>query len=132
MRRNTSTGQWQDLQKAAYMGLRQTGNPIFSGAIGIYNGVIMRSAFDVTNGVSAAGADVPTVKRAVLLGAQSAMMGFGQDNGPTKLTWNEELFDHKRRLEISALTIHGLKKTRYNSVDYGTVVVSTYAAASTF
>jgi len=24
MRRNTSTGQWQDLQKAAYMGLRQT------------------------------------------------------------------------------------------------------------
>jgi hypothetical protein len=38
------------------------------------------------------------------------------------MTWNEELFDHKRRLEISALTIHGLKKTRYNSVDYGTVV----------
>jgi len=132
MRRNTSTGQWQDLQKMAYMGLKQTGNPIFSGAIGIYNGVILRQAFDVTNGVSAAGADVPTVKRAVLLGAQAAMMGFGQDNGPTKLTWNEELFDHKRRLEISALTIHGLKKTRYNSVDYGTVVVSTYAAASTF
>ncbi len=133
MRRNTSTGQWQDLQKAAYMGLRQTGNPIFSGAIGIYNGVILRSAFDVTNGVSAVdGSAVTTVKRAVLLGAQAAMMGFGQDNGPTKLTWNEELFDHKRRLEISALTIHGLKKTRYNSVDYGTIVVSTYAAASAF
>lgn len=133
MRRNTSTGQWQDLQKAAYMGLRQTGNPIFSGAIGIYNGVILRSAFDVTNGVSAVdGSAVTNVKRSVLLGAQAAMMGFGQDNGPTKMTWNEELFDHKRRLEISALTIHGLKKTRYNSVDYGTIVVSTYAAASPF
>lgn len=133
MRRNTSTGQWQDLQKSAYMGLKQTGNPIFSGAIGIYNAVILRSAFDVTTGISAAtGAAVTTVRRAVLLGAQAAMMGFGMDNGPTKITWNEELFDHKRRLEISALTIHGLKKTTYNSVDYGTIVVSTYAAASTF
>jgi hypothetical protein len=59
------------------------------------------------------------------------MMGFGRDNGPEKLTWNEELFDHKRRLEISALTIHGLKKTQYNAVDYGVVVMSSYAAAST-
>jgi hypothetical protein len=32
---------------------------------------------------------------------------------------------------VSAWTIHGLKKTAYNSVDYGTVVVSTYAAAHT-
>lgn len=132
MKRNTSTGQWQELNKWAYMGHKQTGNPIFSGAIGIYNSVILRQAFDVTNGVSAAGADVPTVKRAVLLGGQAAMMAFGQDNGPNKMTWNEELFDHKRRLEISALTIHGLKKTKYNNLDYGTVVVSTYAAASTF
>lgn len=127
MRRNTSTGQFIDLQKAAAMGREETGNKIFSGAIGIYNAVIMRSSIDVTDGVSATGTDVATVRRAVLLGGQAAMMGFGRDNGPNKITWNEELFDHKRRLEISALTIHGLKKTKYNSVDYGTVVMSTYA-----
>lgn len=131
LRRNTSTGQWQDLAKYAAMGSRETGNKIYSGAVGVYNSCIIRSSIDVTNGVSAAGADVPTVKRAVLLGGQAAMMGFGRDNGPEKLTWNEELFDHKRRLEISALTIHGLKKTQYNSVDYGVVVMSSYAAAST-
>lgn len=131
MRRNTSTGQWQDLQKAAWMGREETGNPIFTGAIGMYNGCILRSAYDVTDGVSAAGLDVPTVKRAVLLGGQSAMMAFGRDNSPNKLIWNEELFDHKRRLEISAMTIHGLKKTRYNNLDYGVVVVSTYAVAAT-
>jgi N4-gp56 family major capsid protein len=129
LRRNTSTGQWLDLQKAASMG-RDTGNAIFSGALGIYNACILRSSIDVTNGVSATGTDVATVKRAVLLGAQAAMMGFGRDNGPEKLTWNEELFDHKRRLEISALTIHGMKKTSYNSVDYGVVVMSSYAAAA--
>lgn len=131
LRRNTSTGQWLDLQKAASMGREETGNMIFSGAIGIYNGCIMRSSFDVTQGVSATGTAVANVRRAVLLGGQAAMMGFGRDNGPEKLTWNEELFDHKRRLEISALTIHGLKKTVYNAVDYGVIVMSSYAAAST-
>lgn len=131
MRRNTSTGQWLDLQKAASIGRQETGNKIFSGALGIYNSCILRSAYDVTDGVSAAGADVPTVRRAVLLGGQAAMMGFGRNGGETNITWNEELFDHKRRLEISALTIHGIKKTRFNSVDYGVVVISTYAAAAT-
>lgn len=130
MRANTSTGQWQDLVKAAYMGANRE-FPIYSGAIGEYNSVVLRSAFDVTNGVSAAGAEVTTVKRAVMLGGQAAMMAFGRDNGPGRFRWNEELFDHKRRLEVSAWTIHGLKKTRYNSVDYGTVVVSTYAVAHT-
>ena len=59
------------------------------------------------------------------------MMAFGQDNGPNKYRWNEELFDHKRRMEVSAWTIHGLKKMQFNSVDYGTVVVSTYSVAHT-
>lgn len=131
IRRNTSSGQFIDLNKAAYMGLRQTGNPIFSGALGIYNACVMRSAIDVTPGVSAVdGTSVANARRAVLLGGQAAMIGFGQDNGPSKLIWNEELFDHKRRLEISAMTLHGLKKTRYNSVDYGTIVISTWAAAA--
>ncbi len=130
LRRNTSTGSWQDFAKYAYMG-RGKDSPIFSGAIGMYNGVVLRSSIDVTNGVSAAGADVPTAKRAVLLGGQAVMMGFGNDGSTERYVWNEELFDHKRRMEISAMTIHGMKKTRYNGLDYGTVVVSSYAAAST-
>lgn len=131
MRRNTSTGQWLDIVKAAYQGREETGNPIFSGAIGVYNGVILRKAIDVTTGVSATATDAPNARRAVLLGGQAAMIGFGQKNSATKYRWNEELFDHKRRLEVSAWTIHGLKKTVYNSTDYGTVVVSTYAVAHT-
>ncbi len=132
LRTSTSTGQWLDITKAIEMGHNTSRNPIYSGAIGMYNGVMLRAAYDVTNGVSAVdGSAVTTVKRAVLLGGQACMMAFGQNNGPTKMIWNEELFDHKRRLEISALTIHGMKKTVYNSTDYGTIVVSTYAAAHT-
>lgn len=130
LRKNTSTGQWLDLQKAAYTGLAASGNPIFSGAIGVYNGVVLKQAYDVTQGVGADGTAVSTVRRAVLLGGQAAMIAYGQRNQLNKYRWNEELFDHGRRLEVSAWAIWGLKKTRYNSVDYGTVVVSTYAVAS--
>jgi hypothetical protein len=59
------------------------------------------------------------------------MMSFGQKNSPSKYRWNEELFDHKRRLEVSAWSIWGLKKAQFNAVDFGTVVVGTYAAAHT-
>lgn len=127
---NTSTGQWLDIVKAAYS-TRGNDSPIMSGAIGEHNSVIIRQAFDVTTGVSATSTDVSTVRRAVLLGGQACMMGFGQRGSLNKYRWNEELFDHKRRLEVSAWTIHGLKKTVFNSTDYGTVVVSTFAAAHT-
>jgi len=135
LRTSTSTGQWLDIVKAAYIGREETGNPIFSGALGMYNGVVLRQAFDVTmgigNGVINAGQlniPQPNVARAVLLGGQACMMAFGQRDNPNKYRWNEELFDHKRRLEVSAWTIHGLKKTQFNAIDYGTVVVSTYSA----
>lgn len=41
------------------------------------------------------------------------------------------VFDHKRRLEVSGWSIWGMKKTRFNSTDYGTIVLSSYAAAHT-
>lgn len=53
------------------------------------------------------------------------------DNGPTTMGWNEELIDHKRRMEVSTFTLWGIKKTRFDSADFGTVVGSTYAAAHT-
>lgn len=133
LRTNSASGQWLDIQKAAMMGGQVTNSPIYTGALGEYNGVILRSSQDVTQGVnSSTAAAVTTVRRAVLLGAQAAMCAYGQNNyGPSKFRWNEELLDHKRKLEVSAWSIWGLKKTVFNSSDFGTVVVSTYAAAST-
>jgi len=108
-----------------------TGNGLYTGAIGEYNSVILRSSFNVTNGVSNAGATVANTYRSVLLGGQAAMIAFGQKDTPGKYRWNEELFDHKRRMEVSAWTIHGLRKTKFNNLDYGTIVCSTYAVAHT-
>lgn len=132
LRTNSASGQWLDIQKAALSGSADTKNPIYSGALGEYNGVILRRSQDVTQGVrSDTGAAITTVRRAVLLGAQAAVCAYGtKSNGDNKFRWNEELLDHKRKLEVSAWRIGGLKKTVFNSVDHGALVVSTYAAAS--
>jgi N4-gp56 family major capsid protein len=131
LRTNSASGQWLDIQKAALSGGADSKSPIYSGALGEYNGVILRRSQDVTQGVNGStGAAITTVRRAVLLGAQAAVMAYGSNNGSGKYRWNEELLDHKRRLEVLAGTIFGAKKTVFNSADFGTVVVSSYAAAS--
>lgn len=132
LRTNSATGQWLDIQKAALSGGEQTKNPIYTGALGEYNGVILRKSQDVTQGVnSSSGAAISTVRRAVLLGAQAAVVAYGMNNQNGRYRWNEELFDHKRRLEVSAWCIWGMKKAVFNSTDFGTVVISSYATAST-
>jgi len=117
---------------AELMGGQVTNSPIYTGALGEYNGVIIRQSQDVAQGVnSSTAAAITTVRRAILLGAQAAVIGYGQANyGPMKYRWNEELLDHKRKLEVSAWSIWGMKKAVFNSADFGTVVVSTFATAS--
>ncbi|MBE7196606.1 MAG: N4-gp56 family major capsid protein, partial [Parafilimonas terrae] len=129
LRTNTAAGQWLDIQKAAMAGMASAKSPIYSGALGKYNGVVLRESQDVTPGVSADGKTaVPNTRRAVLLGAQAATVAYGKAGGENRYRWNEELLDHKRNLEVSAWAIWGLKKTTYNGDDFGTIVVPTYAA----
>lgn len=133
LRTSTSTGQWLDIQKAVYMGSRDK-NPIYSGALGEYNGVILRSAFDVTQGAAAAAPTtaVAAVRRAVLLGAQAASMAFGSwGDTESPYKWVEKTFDYDRELGISVQSLMGMKKNVFNSKDFGSVVISSYAAAHT-
>jgi Protein of unknown function (DUF4043) len=78
--------------------------------IGEYNGVVLRQAFDVTNGVSNAGAAQTSVFRAVLLGGQAAMMAFGQKDSPGKYRWNEELI-------ASSVAVKAANDNQVNSKD---------------
>jgi N4-gp56 family major capsid protein len=125
-----TAGNWFDIAKASLQGGAAAKSPIYSGALGEYNGMILRSAYDVANGVNAGtGAAITTVKRAVLLGAQAAVAGFVGDTDTGQFRWVEELFDYERELGVSVQGIWGLKKTVFNSTDFGTVVIASYAAA---
>lgn len=130
MRTSTSDGQWLDIQRAAMMGGQKSDNPIFTGALGEYNGVIIRQSEDVVTGVhSSTGAEQTSVRRALFLGAQAGCFAqsskFSKSN-PYK--WVEKTFDYDRELGVSVQSIMGLKKTIFNSEDYGVIVASTYAA----
>ncbi len=134
LRRST---EWREIQRAAMSGGDIKTNPIFTGALGVHNGVVLHKWSRITNGVnSSTGAAQANTKRAVLCGAQAATIAFGGDSGPSKYTWNEELFDYGNRFGCAAGSIFGLKKTKYipaddsstNAEDFSSLVVSTYAA----
>ena len=84
LRQSTSTGQWLDIQKAVYQGSKEA-NPIYQGGLGEYNGVVLHESTRVPAGL------VANTRRAIFVGAQAAVIAFGQNNTQNKMTWVEEL-----------------------------------------
>jgi N4-gp56 family major capsid protein len=130
LRTSTSTGQWLDIQKAAMTGGRVNDNPIFTGALGVYNNIVLHSAFRIPQAVNAStGLAISNTRRAVFCGAQAAVMAYGQNNQDGEMTWVEELFDYGNQLGVSAGLIFGIKKMVFNSADFGTITLPTSATA---
>jgi N4-gp56 family major capsid protein len=114
---------WYDTQKARVQG-GEMDNPIFSGALGEYNGVIIHQATRIP-----LAPNTTTVRRAVFCGAQAASMATGREHGEGRMTYYEELFDYGNQLGVEAGMIWGLKKLVFNNIDFGTIVISTHAEA---
>lgn len=125
LRGQTSSGQWADIQKAAMMGGDVSGNPIFDGSLGVYNGVILHESAYVP--VSTKGADY---RRGIFCGAQAGVVAFGQGNSPNSMSWDEELFDYGNKLGVSAGAIFGIKKTVFNSSDFSVITIPSWAPAA--
>lgn len=122
LRTNSNTGQWLDIQKAAMQGGQISNNPIYTGALGEYNGVVLHEDSRVPEVTG-------NVRRAIFCGAQAGILGYGQISANGRTSWNEELFDYGNQLGVSAGMIWGMKKTRFNSLDFGVIVAPTYAIA---
>jgi len=130
LRTNTNSGQWLDIQKAALAGGSGSKSPIYTGALGEYNGVVLQKWNRIPNGISNAGAVQTSTRRAVFCGAQAAAVGFGKEfSKGSHFKWIEELFDYERELGVSAQTVWGIKKSVFNSLDFGALVATTYAVA---
>lgn len=141
LKNSVATGQWLDIQKAAMTGGQISDNPIFTGALGMYDGVVLHVDNRVPYGLateSGARADtalgVSGVARAVFCGAQAGMLAFGRDSGwPFRMKWVEDLRDYENQLGVSASMIFGMKKTVFkdeanaNGLDFGTITISSYS-----
>ena len=127
-----TTGQWLDIQKAAAASQGQQ-NPIFKGSEGMYAGVVLRKHRNVV-GFSdyGAGANLPA-RRALFLGAQAAVIAFGDRGDGMQFDWTEELKDHGNSMKIGTHAQVGVKKTTYKSKDglvtrdFGVIAIDTYA-----
>lgn len=129
LRTSTTSLNWADLQKALLQGGAGSGSAFFKGGLGVYNKTLLVESSRVPNGVnSSSGASISTVRRAIFCGAQALGLAFGKGYSADEWKVTEKAHDYDRHLGVSALNIFGMKKLRFNSNDFGTIVVSSYAA----
>lgn len=129
LRTSTSTNNWMDIQKALLQGGEGDKSMLFKGGLGVWNEVLLVSANRITNGInSTTSAAIPTVRRAVFCGAQALATAYGKGYGPEQWDVQEETFDYGRQYGANGLSIFGFKKTVFNSSDFATIVLPSYAA----
>jgi N4-gp56 family major capsid protein len=128
LRTNTNTGAWLDIQKAAMQGGEIEENPIFTGALGVYNGVVLHEWTRLPGGADKPVSFNSIVRRNVFAGAQAAAFAWGQGYS-SEPKYVEDYFDYERQFGVSVQTIAGCKKLRFNSIDFATIVISSAATA---
>lgn len=97
---------------------RGDSHPIFTGALGVHDGVVIHCHENVTIGADAgAGGNVPYCEGA-LFGAQALCWAWGK-----KPYTVSKLFDYDEEHGFSVNMLAGVTKTKFNSKDYGTVAM---------
>lgn len=125
LRTGAGSARWQEIQDALLSGGKIVDNPIFTGAIGIYNNVILHE----TDYIPAA-PSYSNVLRAVICGSQAAAIAFGQETEGRSYDWVEESFDYGNQNGIATHILMGIKKTVFNSQDYGSIVLPSQSTAT--
>jgi N4-gp56 family major capsid protein len=151
LKNNFQAGEWGNLFGMALQGGQVTGNPLFTGAIGVYENVPMHADANVPWGTSSqnqmmnsTGALVgsPTVLgttsvgRAIFMGAQALAVAFGSadnvEGRPLRVRWYEEILDAGNQLRVTGGFIWGCAQPQATvggtAQNYASIVISTYAA----
>jgi N4-gp56 family major capsid protein len=126
---STTSNTWSQAQREAQV--RGDKNPIFSGALGVWDNVILFSHEYVptvlgpaTYSVSGtAVASTVRAYRALLCGRQAAVAAFTTDS----FNMVEKAFDYENQVGYATGIIGGIQKTQFNSRNYGVVTLDTGA-----
>lgn len=119
---------WPEIQ--LNLATRGKDSMFFKGGLGFYNGVQIRKSNRIYNPTG-------SVRRAVFCGQQAMSFAFANaydkidqmDYGKDKLlSWSEERDDHGNTREIGVGCVFGMKATIFNSLRYGSFILSCYAA----
>lgn len=118
-----SDQKWIEAQEHA--NIRGEKNPIFSGAIGIWDGVVIHECNRVPRTPATNADNAPMVGHALFLGAQACV--FAEGESPR---WIEKNFDFENQFGVSVGRMFGLKKSQFkfdgtNWTDFGVINVLT-------
>jgi N4-gp56 family major capsid protein len=125
---SSATIKWNEIQK--YANDRGLKNPIFTGANGVYNKILL---FDSNRIYSPR----TSVRRNLFLGAQAGAFAVGNAYskrqagivGNLPMSWAEDIQDYGDKEGISLGMKFGVKACRYKSNNYGAMVMTSYSAA---
>lgn len=125
--RTASSGMtWADIQKAAAAAQGQK-NPLFTGAMGMYRGVVLHSHQNVIQFDNAGADSLQPAARALFLGAQALVTAYGSPGSGMRFDWNEETEDRGNQVVITSSTVLGIKKAVYNGKQFSELALDTYA-----
>jgi len=112
---------WKDAQREG--NVRGNKNPIFSGALGMWDGVIIKE-YERVKTYNTWGATLDlNGARALLLGAQAGVHAYGQFP-----KWYEKMFDYGRIPGVATDVVWKAAKTVFDGEDFGAIAVDTYIA----
>lgn len=117
---------WADIQKAAATA-EGNKNPLFRGGLGMINDVVLHQHENVRYFSNYGAGQNVGAARALFMGAQAGVVAYGEPSKGSRFSWVEKKHDADNRVAIYAGTIAGVKKTRFNGLDYGVVAVDTAA-----
>lgn len=126
LRTSTTTGQWLDIQKAAAASEGRN-NPIFKGGLGMINNVVLHKHRNVIRFDDYGSGSNVKAARALFLGRQAAVVAYGTAGG-LRYSWEENTKDYGNEPTVASGFIGGIKKTRFNSKDFGVLSIDTAAA----
>lgn len=107
-------------QSVREAGVRGEDNPIFSGAVSNYNGIIIHEHEYI---LRANDGSSSYVSRNILCGQQAGVIAWG-----APVNWTEKSFDYGNQWGIACGAIFGVIKPLFNAVDYG--VITMYCASA--
>lgn len=118
---------WKEVQTARLSGGDIKDNAYFTGAAGVWNKTILHECDDIRTFTDYGGGSV-RAQRALFLGAQAAFRVYGSGMSK-KVKYVEKTFDYDNQTGFAGALLIGVQKARFNSKDFGVIVLDTAAAA---
>ena len=122
---------WINAQKDA--NIRGEENPIFSGACGMWDGIIIHEYDRIQTRTGAGGATAPEVfevadplasgisaSRGLFCGAQAGILAYGR-----KIGWKEKVFEYDSQFGVEVSSVYGFNKAKFNSQDFAVIACDT-------